>query len=394
MNTVAFELLKVRNGVRTLFPTLSIGAAQDTCNCVLRPSVINSTDGTHAVAVLSPAAQADLAARRAALLSGSIFNPNPNIDDPNRRMPYQWSFSFGVSRELTKNSAVTLDYVGNVSRDQMGPVDINESAPNALGVVTRLGVNTFDPNSQILTGTQRNTTYGRVFQYQTRPEFNGKYNSMQFSFIKRASNHWSGRVAYTLQKSNYAGLGNPEARVFVNDANPLQDYGRFAGDRKHVIAATATITPWKTLSISAVMSKISGSPINETVGRDINGDGVNNDRPIEGISNFNTVAGVRVFYPIRSAKDSTGMAVINGMEAPGAFRVDMSFRYQIHLDSAGKRSLDLFYDVFNVNNQKNIVAPTGNHASSLFMVRRPVPCSHGRCRSALVSASRGRLVRL
>ena len=367
MNTVAFQLLKVRNGVQTLFPTLSVGPTQDTCNCILRPDLIQSVEGTHGVAQLSAAGQADLAARRAAILSGALFNANPNIDDPNRKMPYQWSFSFGVSREVTKNSAVTLDYVGNVSRDQIGPVDINESAPNALGVVTRLGVNTFDPGSAIMTGLQRNTTYGRVLQYQTRKELDGSYNSMQFSFIKRASNHWSGRLAYTLQKSNYVGLGNPEARALTNDADPAADAGRFAVDRRHVIAATATVTPWKTLSISAILSKISGAPINETVGRDINGDGVNNDRPIEDISNFNTVAGVRVFYPILSAKDSTGRAVINGIQGPGSVQVDMSFRYQIHLDPAGRRSLDLFFDIFNVSNQKNIVAPLGNHASALFM---------------------------
>ncbi len=364
---ISIELNRQRNAIRTLFPSISISAANDTCGCVLRPNAIPSVEGTHTVAVLSPAAQADLNARRAAILAGSVFNANPQIDNPNRKMPYQWSYSFGVSHELAKNIAVTLDYVGNISRDQVGVVDINESVSNAAAVVTRLGVAGFDPSGQIVEAAARSTNFGRVLQWQTNPAFNGKYNSMQFSVVKRASNHWSGRLAYTLQKSYYTGTGSPDARRVVYDAEPERDYGEFVSNRKHVLASTATLTPWKTLSVSAVISAISGARINETVGRDINGDGDNTDRPCKDVSNFNTVSGQRVFYNILSPLDSKGCAVINGIEGPGSVLLDMSFRYQIHMDKAGRRSLDLFYDVFNVTNKKNIVNPSGNHASSLFM---------------------------
>jgi hypothetical protein len=118
------------------------------------------------------------------------------------------------------------------------------------------------------------------------------------------------------------------------------------------------------------------------VGRDFNGDGDNNDRPIKDVSNFNVcrangtvvgstspcTPGARVFYPILSELDSTGRAVINGITAPGSLLVDMSVRYQIHLNKTGSRSLDLFYDIFNVLNRANITAPSGNHSSSVFMV--------------------------
>jgi len=65
--------------------------------------------------------------------------------------------------------------------------------------------------------------------------------------------------------------------------------------------------------------------------------------------------------------DANGRAVINGLEGPGSFLIDLSFRYQIPL-RAGLQSLDLFYDVFNVINRENLVPPSGNRASSLFMV--------------------------
>ena len=54
--------------------------------------------------------------------------------------------------------------------------------------------------------------------------------------------------------------------------------------------------------------------------------------------------------PIRSEVDSQGRAVINGLEGPGSFLIDLSFRYQIPLQR-GLESLDLFYDIFNVPNR-------------------------------------------
>ena len=353
---ISVELARQRAGVLTLFPSISITAATDTCGCVLRPTMVNDSAGHPGVAALSPAAQADLNQRRASVLAGSTFNRNPQIDSPDRKLANQWAFSFGFSRQVGRNAAVTLDYVGNVSRDQVGIVDINEPANRV-----RPGVNAFDPTGAIVPAAARGTSYQRVLQWQSRPEFDGSYNSLQFAFVKRAANHWSGRVSYSLQKSTYTGLGNPDARVVWLDNDIEADHGRFASDKRHVLAATATVTPWKTLSLSALVSASSGAPINETIGRDANGDNVsNNDRPIRGIDD--------TVFPIRSEVDSQGRAVINGLQGPNSFLVDMSLRYQIHLDTAGRRSLDLFYDVFNVLDRTNLVAPTGNRASANFMV--------------------------
>jgi hypothetical protein len=173
------------------------------------------------------------------------------------------------------------------------------------------------------------------------------------------ANRWSGRLAYTLQESHYVGLGNPDARRVWLDNDPRADYGRFASDRRHVLAASASVNPWSTLNLATVVSAISGAPINETVGRDVNGDLDNNDRPIRGIDDATR--------PIQSEVDSAGRAVINGLEGPGSFLIDLSVRYAIPV-GAGLDSIDLFYDIFNVMNRENLVAPTGNRASSVFMV--------------------------
>jgi hypothetical protein len=316
--------------------------------------LIADSQGNLGVAQLSAAGQADLNRRRDAVLAGTQFNRNIWLDSANRQLPYTWSWSLGVSRQLFANAAAAVDYVANVSRDQLGVIDINEPISGV-----RPGVNVFDPTGGLIPAEARSTPFGRVLQVQTGPAFDGDYRSLQFSFVRRMANRWSGRLAYTLQESNYVGLGNPDARRVWLDNDPRADYGRFTSDRTNVLAASGTVNVWSNLNVAAVVSAISGAPINETVGRDVNGDSDNTDRPIRGRDD--------TAFPIRSKVDSQGRAVINGLEGPGSFLIDMSFRYAIPL-ARGLESLDLFYDVFNVLNRENLVPPTGNRASSTFMV--------------------------
>jgi hypothetical protein len=126
-----------------------------------------------------------------------------------------------------------------------------------------------------------------------------------------------------------------------------------------VLAASGTVNPWSTLTFAAVLSAISGAPINETVGTDVNRDNDNNDRPIRGINDLTR--------PILSEVDDQGRAVINGLEGPGSFLIDASFRYQLPINK-GLDSIDLFYDIFNIMNRTNLLPPTGNRASANFMV--------------------------
>jgi len=351
---VVLDLTLQQNNVRTQFPTISITSANDPGGIILRPDVITDSEGNLGVAQLSAAGQAQLNLLRDQIIAGSTFNRNPWVDSDSRKLPYTVSWSLGLTHQIRGNSAVSVDYVANSSRDQLGVIDINEPINRV-----RPGVNVFDPTGELIPPEARNTPFARVLQVQTNPLFDGNYKSMQVSYNKRMSNRWSGRVAYTLQQSHYVGLGNPDARRVWLDYEPGADYGRFASDRRHVLAATGTWNPWKTLSVATVVSAISGAAINETVGSDINGDGDNNDRPIRGINDL--------LIPIRSELDGAGRAVINGLTGPESFLVDMSFRYSIPL-KAGFDSLDLFYDIFNVFNRENLVAPSGNRSSSTFMI--------------------------
>jgi Carboxypeptidase regulatory-like domain/TonB-dependent Receptor Plug Domain/TonB dependent receptor len=351
---ISLPLFFEQDGVLTLFPSISINRASDTCGCVLVPTLTTDSAGNLGIAVLSPAGQADIARRRDEVLAGTLFNRNPRLDADGRQMPYQWGWSIGLNHQLAASAALTLDYVGNVSRDQNGVVDINEPVNGV-----RPGVNVFDPDGTLIPPEARSTNFARVLLHDTRADFNGTYHSLQMSVVKRLANRWSGRLAYTLQEGNYSGLGNPDNRRVWLDNDIRADYGRFNGDRRQVFAASATVNPWRSLTIASVVSAITGAPINETVGQDVNGDLDNTDRPIRGINDL--------ARPILSEVDSQGRAVINGIDGPGSFGLDMSVRYQVPL-GAGLDSLDFFYDIFNLTNRENLVPPSGNRRSGTFMV--------------------------
>ena len=348
---VSVDLAHQQTGVVTLYPNISI---TDVNSPVLRPEVGADSEGNVGVASLSPAGQAELGRLRDSILAGTTFNRNPRIDDPDRQLPYQWSWSVGLSQQIGPVAAVGVDYVANVSRDQIGIIDINEPVNGV-----RPGPAGFDPSGSLIPAAARNTAFQRVLLTTTRPEFDGDYKSAQFSLTKRMSNRWSGRLAYTVQSSHYVGLGNPDVRRVWLDNDVEADYGRFTSNRTQVFASSATYNVWKTFTIATVVSAISGSPINETVGRDVNGDADNNDRPIAGIDDLTR--------PIGSPLDSQGRAVINGLDGPGSFLVDMSFRYSIPVHGL-LQSVDLFYDVFNLLNRENLVPPTGNRSSAQYLI--------------------------
>jgi hypothetical protein len=352
---IALELDLLQSGLITQFPTITI---TDPNSPVLRPDMITDSAGNPGVAVLSAAGKAALRAERERILSGLTFTRDPLVDGNDLQMMYTLGWSAGVARELAAHMAVTADYVANVSRDQIGRIDINEPVNRV-----RPGVNVFDPNGEIIPDVARGVSFRRVLQYQTREDLAGDYKSLQVGFVKRFANRWSMRHAYTLQRGNYVGLGNQGARRVWLDNDIRADYGRFAGDRKHVLAMSGTVNPWSDLTIAVSATAMSGSPINETIGRDANGDtDSNNDRPVAGVDDL-----VR---PILSPLDSQGRAVINGLEGPGRFEFAMSFRYAVPL--GGARNLDLSWDIFNLTNRLNFENPTGNRASGNFMVPNTV----------------------
>jgi outer membrane receptor protein involved in Fe transport len=353
-------------------PTFAYDTAQVTSPAVtgtfpVKPGDPNATACLNPVAgptpgeaVMSAACRTYLVGLRSQVLAGGFVNnptAGPIIDSPDRRMQYTWAFSTGVKRELARNMAVSVDYVGNRGRNLTAVIDINEGPVNpATGRVTRLGVNGFNPNNVLgLPAAALASTFVQFNQEQTRPEFDADFNSLEFELEKRFSNRWAGRVSYTFSHCN--DVVAPLAVLGSNDTDPRLEYGRCARDNRHAFASSANGTIWKGLGAGMVFRRYSGYPINEITGVDTNGDGTNNDRPLKGRDDLT--------LPIRSALDSRGFAVRNGLEGQPKLILDGRFQYVWHIQ---RYQAGLFLEIYNLTNHANFGDPTGARNSANFMI--------------------------
>lgn len=339
--------------------TFPVGSTPDRTAC------LNPVAGPKAgVAVISPACRAFLVELRNRVLGGGVVNnptAGPLVDSPDRKMAHTWAFSVGVKREIAKDMAVSIDYVGNRGRDLTAIIDVNEGPINpATGRVTRLGVNVFDPNGALIplsNTAARTATFVQFNQYQTRPEFNTDFNSLELQLEKRYSNRWGARVSYTYARC--FDVVAPLAVVGANDTDPRRNYGRCDRDNRHAFASSANVQVWRGLGASMIFRTYSGYPINETTGVDSNGDGTNNDRPIRGVNDAT--------LPIRSAVDAGGMAVRNGLDGEKKVILDGRVQYIWRLK---RYQAGVFLEIYNLTNQVNFGNPTGARNSANFM--RPI----------------------
>jgi outer membrane receptor protein involved in Fe transport len=303
-------------------------------------------------AVMSPACRALLGNVRSQVNAGGFVNTDPTIDG-DRRLGYLWGFSAGIEQQLGNDLAVAADYVGNRGRDQTGLIDINEPINGV-----RPGVDVFDPSGALVPAQARDAMFRQFLQFQTRDDFNSDYNALELSVEKRRSDRWSGRMAYTLARSRDVGTGGVNARRVVDDHNPRADYGRSNFDNRHAIAFAANLDIWKGLGAGLVGRYYTGSPINETVGSDVNDDLDNNDRPIRGIHD--------AAMPIVSPVDASGRAVRNGIDGEKQFIIDARAQYLWRV--ATRQQVGLFLEIYNLTDEVNFGNPTGNRRSRNFLV--------------------------
>ena len=334
---------------------LPTGSTSDRTAC-LQP-VAGAKPG---VAVISPPAVAFLEGMRSQVLAGGFVNNTtggPTVDG-DRRLSYTWNYSIGVKRELMTDVAASVDYVGNRGYDNVAAIDIDEGpiAP-ATGRVTRLGVSGFDPNGTLVpaSGAEHD-----VRPVQPVPDARRLRQRLRLAGSwagKRYSNRWAGRVSYTLARCR--DVVNPLAvGAFIDDRDPRRDYGACQRDNRHAFSSSANVEIWRGLGAGMVFTAYSGYPINETVGSDVNGDGINNDRPVRGVNDLTT--------PILSPVDSSGMAVRNGID--GSNKVSLGARAQ-YIWRIQRYQAGMFLEIYNPDELTSIMqtqAATRN--SSVFMV--------------------------
>ena len=319
-------------------------------------------------ALVSPACKAMLVDLRNRNVAGQLFSDIPYLRG-NPRLGYLWSWSGGMERQLVPNVAVTIDYVGNIGRDQTGLIDINEGPLNASGSVTRLGVNVFDPTGTLIPTAARGVNFRRVLQFQTLDAFDSDYHALELGLVKRLANRWSGRVSYTLARARDVNVQTGNAFAIwgrrVNDdygvtsgLNPRGDFGLTNLNNRHGLTAGGNWDAWRGLGLGATFAYYTGNPVNELVGDDVNNDLDNFDRPTKGRDDRTS--------PILSEVDARGYAIHNTMPGHSDFlALNLRVQYELPLGAMARR-LGVYWELYNLTNRNNFGNPFNERTSTLF----------------------------
>lgn len=186
----------------------------------------------------------------------TVVLPSGRIQaSPDLEMPHVHQASLGVSRRMGQNVELQVSYQMLRGRGQMRSINVN--AP--------------------VDGVRPDPTLGNVTQFESTGRSESDSLSLQTMFRVPARQMFM-RFSYTLgQSKNFA----DGATALPSDSlNPDVDWGPSRQDIRHRVQAMAQVPVVFGIRTAVQFNAQSGAPYNMTTGRDDNGDGVFNDRPI------------------------------------------------------------------------------------------------------------------
>jgi hypothetical protein len=167
---------------------------------------------------------------------------------PNLHAPYTMQAAASVERQLTKTSTLTVTYLHSQGLHQLFSVNTNALIANATPAFEYVSEGIFRQNQMITSFNMRMGTRLSVFSYYS--------------------------LSYA--NSDTGGAGSfPSSPALGITA----DYGRAAFDVRNRLFFGGTISLPHGFRASPFLVANSGPPFNITVGQDLNGDSIFNDRP-------------------------------------------------------------------------------------------------------------------
>lgn len=237
--------------------------------------------------------------------------PNLSQLDENSNTPSKDVLSFGLQRELNKDTGLSIDGVFAWGDNLLLLRDAN--AP--------------------INGVRPDPTVLLIFSVEAQGH--SEYKALQIGLQRRFSDRYAINVAYTLSDTEDNTAGH---RSFVSDSYDLDaDFGRSDNDILHTLNAAALLeAPWG-IKLSLGTSASSGPHYNIVTGIDTNEDGEFNERP----------PGVE-----RNSGDGDALWTVDA-------RASKVFDF-------GRAQMEFIVEAFNLFNRANAGGFNGNQQSPLF----------------------------
>src|SRR6185503_858668 len=193
----------------------------------------------------------------------------------NLQAPYTMQSVISVERHLPHNLTIAISYMNVRTLHVLRTVPLNAPLPGTfIPGVPASGIRPLDCADFIPTDINPSPRCN-IFEYES----SGRYNQNQFivNFNSRFHRNFTMNAFYVLGKANSDADG-----IGSFPANPYDlrtEYGRASTDIRHRFVMTGNFrAPWG-ITVNPFVIVQSGRPFNITLGRDINGDTLNTERP-------------------------------------------------------------------------------------------------------------------
>lgn len=224
--------------------------------------------------------------------------------DPNVRAPYIIQSAVTLERQISRNANLAISYLDSRGVHQLLTRNINAPFPGTPAA--DFTNSAFRPFGNL----------NNIYRYESTGIFKQK------QFIVNGNVRVGSKVSlfgyYTL---NYANADTAGASSFLsNPYDLLADYGRSAFDIRNRLFMGGTVALPYAFRLSPFMIVSSGRPYNVTVGRDLNGDSIFNDRPA-----LVSTTRCGAVTPIASTTECTPLGTFNLVPLPGQTIVPINY---------------------------------------------------------------------
>lgn len=189
--------------------------------------------------------------------------------------PYTLQAVFSVERQLPHNITVATSYINIHTLHVLRTRPLNAPLPGTfIPGVPESGVRPLNC-ADFIPPEINPSTRCNIFGYES----SGRYsqNQLIINFNSRLTRTTSLNAYYVLAKANSDADGT--GSLPANPYDLSTEYGRASGDIRHRFVMTGNIrAPWG-ISLNPFVIVQSGRPFNITLGRDVNGDTLNTERP-------------------------------------------------------------------------------------------------------------------
>ncbi len=280
-----------------------------------------------------------------------------SVIDENLKTPWNWNTQLGYRRELTQDLGVDVSFVYNRGYDHVFIQNTNAGRAGSANINGGGAVRPYPA----FTNVSFYSNFGEI-----------RYRGLVVDLRKRMTGRVSYGANYVLAQSRDNAF-NFVSGFLVPEKTDL-NWGPGTDNRRHVANAHVEWRLPANLMLGVIGEFESEAPMNITVGRDVNGDGLTTDWVNEAICRNLACPGAT--YSRNSVREMTldeanrlralfGFAPIARFdENPKYFNADLTLQWTPSL--GGCRSIKMSVEAFNLFNIAQRTLPTGSISSGTF----------------------------